>query len=204
MTHRPVATVGRPTAGGAPLGPGGGVGPGRAGPGAVQPWVYVLAPDRLLDRLGADTPLAQLDLDLAGYRPGTPPPPVGSGRARPRPGHPHARAARLPRRRQPGAGEDSVVAAVRDRRPRRRGPRPQHRRSGPWLSGAPWSSARAAGPRSSAGRPRPPGCCPDTCTAGGTAQCSSPTSSPHPPANQPWPTSTPPPAGPGCPTGEPG
>src|SRR5664280_2195884 len=144
MTHRPVATVGRPTAGGAPLGPGGGVGPGRAGPGAVQPWVYVLAPDRLLDRLGADTPLAQLDLDLAGYRPGTPPPPVGSGRARPRPGHPHARAARLPRRRQPGAGEDSVVAAVRDRRPRRRGPRPQHRRSGPWLSGAPWSSARAA------------------------------------------------------------
>src|SRR5664280_2900600 len=131
MTHRPVATVGRPTAGGAPLGPGGGVGPGRAGPGAVQPWVYVLAPDRLLDRLGADTPLAQLDLDLAGYRPGTPPPPVGSGRARPRPGHPHARAARLPRRRPPGAGEDSVVAAVRDRRPRRRGPRPQRRRSGP-------------------------------------------------------------------------
>jgi site-specific recombinase XerD len=34
------------------------------------------------------------------------------------------------------------------------------------------------------------------------ARCSSPTSPPHPPANQPWPTSTPPPAGPGCPTGE--
>jgi hypothetical protein len=51
--------------------------------------------------------------------------------------------------------------------------------------------------------PRPPGCCPDTCTAGGTAQCSSPTSLPPPPANQPWPTSTPLPAGPGCPTGEP-
>src|SRR5664280_1914922 len=32
---------------------------------------------------------------------------------------------------------------------------------------------------------------------------SAPTSPPHPPANQPWPTSTPPPAGPGCPTGEP-
>jgi hypothetical protein len=42
-----------------------------------------------------------------------------------------------------------------------------------------------------------------TCTAGGPARCSSPTSPPHPPANQPWPTSTPPPAGPGCPTGVP-
>src|SRR5450759_1986750 len=60
MTHRPVAPAGRPTAGGAPLGP------------AVASFladrdlapsshrVYVLALDRLLDRLGTDTPLAQV------------------------------------------------------------------------------------------------------------------------------------------------
>src|SRR5664279_5447558 len=137
MTHRPVATVGRPTAGGEPLGPAVASFLAERDLAPSSHRVYVLALDRLLDRLGADTPprpgeptgtrrlhdrdlpppgpgllqaggrhprlavrlhhLPGLDLDLAGYRPGTPPPPVGSGRARPRPGHPRARAARLPR-----------------------------------------------------------------------------------------------------------
>jgi len=109
--------------------------------------VYVLALDRLLDRLGTDTPLAQVSPrmlaefmtatyptwrrppttgwsppsprcsptpparagpDLAGWRPGTPPPPVGPGHARPRPRHPRGRAARLPWRRPPAAGEGVV------------------------------------------------------------------------------------------------
>src|SRR5664280_3429763 len=97
MTHRPVATVGRPTAGGEPLGP------------AVASFLAErdLAPSShgstSWPSTGSSTasaptpPSPGLDLDLAGYRPGTPPPPVGSGRARPRPGHPRARAARLPR-----------------------------------------------------------------------------------------------------------
>src|SRR5664279_1926484 len=52
-----------------------------------------------------------LDPDLAGYRPGTPPPPVRPGRARPRArASPAAESPRLPRRRPPAAGQNPVVA----------------------------------------------------------------------------------------------
>ena len=124
MTHRPVAT-----AGGEPLGPAVASFLAERDLAPSSHRVYVLALHRLLDRLGADTPLAEvsprmlaefmtatyphlapasynrvvatprlavrlrhppgLDPDLAGHRLGTPPPPVGPGRA-------HARARAIP------------------------------------------------------------------------------------------------------------
>jgi integrase len=60
MTHRPVAPAGRPTAGGAPLGPAVASFLAERDLAPSSHRVYVLALDRLLDRLGADTPLAQV------------------------------------------------------------------------------------------------------------------------------------------------
>src|SRR5450759_3119338 len=60
MKHRPVATVGRPTAGGEPLGPAVASFLAERDLAPSSHRVYVFALDRLLDRLGADTPLAQV------------------------------------------------------------------------------------------------------------------------------------------------
>src|SRR5664279_4677367 len=61
MTHRGVATAGRPTAGGAPLGPAVASFLAERDLAPSSHRVYVFALDRLLDRLGADTPpLAQV------------------------------------------------------------------------------------------------------------------------------------------------
>jgi len=56
MKHRPVATVGRPTAGGEPLGPAVASFLAERDLAPSSHRVYVFALDRLLDRLGADTP----------------------------------------------------------------------------------------------------------------------------------------------------
>jgi len=58
MTHRPVATAGGPTVGGEPLGPAVASFLAERDLAPSSHRVYVLALDRLLDRLGADTPLA--------------------------------------------------------------------------------------------------------------------------------------------------
>ena len=58
MTRRPVATVSRPTAGGERLGPAVASFLAERDLAPSSHRVYVLALDRLLDRLGADTPLA--------------------------------------------------------------------------------------------------------------------------------------------------
>src|SRR5664279_3057141 len=75
-----------------------------------------------------------LDPDLAGYRPGTPPPPVRPGRARPRArAVPAAELLAFLDADHPLRDKTPWWLAVRDRRPAPgRGPRPQHRRSGTW------------------------------------------------------------------------
>jgi len=60
MKHRPVATVGRPTAGGEPLGPAVASFLAERDLAPSSHRVYVLALHRLLDRVGADTPLAEV------------------------------------------------------------------------------------------------------------------------------------------------
>ena len=60
MTHRPVATAGGPTAGGEPLGPAVASFLAERDVAPSSRRVYVLALHRLLDRLGADTPLAKV------------------------------------------------------------------------------------------------------------------------------------------------
>ena len=60
MTHRPVATAGGPTVGGEPLGPAVASFLAERDLAPSSHRVYVLALHRLLDRLGADTPLAQV------------------------------------------------------------------------------------------------------------------------------------------------
>src|SRR5664280_2195886 len=60
MTHRPVATVGRPTAGGEPLGPAVASFLAERDLAPSSRRVYVLALHRLLDRVDADTPLAEV------------------------------------------------------------------------------------------------------------------------------------------------
>ena len=144
MTHRSVATASRPTAGGQPLGPAVASFLAERDLAPSSHRVYVLALHRLLDRLGTDTPLAEVSprmlaefmtatyphLAPASYnrvvatlaslfayttRQGwTPTSPATGLERRPsaRPGRPRGRAARLPRRRPPAAGEDPVVAAV--------------------------------------------------------------------------------------------
>jgi site-specific recombinase XerD len=72
MTHRGVATAGRPTAGGAPLGPAVASFLAERDLAPSSHRVYVLALDRHLDRLGADTPLAQVSpRALADFMTGT-------------------------------------------------------------------------------------------------------------------------------------
>src|SRR5664279_155165 len=60
MTHRPVATAGGPTAGGEPLGPAVASFLAERDLAPSSRRVYVLALHRLLDRVGADTPLAEV------------------------------------------------------------------------------------------------------------------------------------------------
>src|SRR5664280_1023098 len=60
MTHRPVATAGGPTAGGEPLGPAVASFLAERDLAPSSRRIYVLALHRLLDRVGADTPLAEV------------------------------------------------------------------------------------------------------------------------------------------------
>ena len=60
MTHRPVATAGGPTAGGEPLGPAVASFLAERDLAPSSRRVYVLALHRLLDRVDADTPLAEV------------------------------------------------------------------------------------------------------------------------------------------------
>src|SRR5664279_5476025 len=219
MTHRPVATAGGPTAGGEPLGPAVASFLAERDLAPSSHRVYVLALHRLLDRVGTDTPLAQVSPRmLAEFMTATYPHLAPASynrvvatlsslfaytpaRAGPRPRRPPAWNAAAPGRTgprtpapapsgRPSCSPSSTPTTRCGRRPCGgcwMRPPPAPARSSPstssiwtWLPGAPWPSARAAGPRSSAGRPRPPGCCPDSCTAGGPARCSSPTSPPHP------------------------
>ena len=60
MTHRPVATAGGPTVGGEPLGPAVASFLAERDLAPSSHRVYVLALHRLLDRLGTDTPLAEV------------------------------------------------------------------------------------------------------------------------------------------------